>query len=253
MKSLIVANWKCNPETPKGAKLLFNAVKRGIKNIKNVEVVICPPFVYLPFFQKKIKKIEKIKLGAQDVFWKEKGAFTGEISPLMLKDLGVKYVIIGHSERRQILKETDEMINKKLRAVLFTKLRPILCVGETEMEKRKEQGLRVLNSQISRALEGVPEKEADKIILAYEPVWAIGTGAACEPNSVLEKKLLLQRIFRKRYSPNISKKLKILYGGSVTPENALSYIKEAKTNGLLIGGSSLKAKEFLEIVKMVSI
>lgn len=249
MGTLIVANWKCNPTTLKGAKLLFNSIKKGIKDIKKVKVVICPPFLYITNLK---SQMSNLKLGAQDIFWEEKGAFTGEISPSMLKDFGVEYVIIGHSERRRYFNETDEMINKKLKAALSAKLRPILCVGETELEKRKDEGLRVLNSQVSKALKGISENEARRIILAYEPVWAIGTGRSCLPNSVLEKKLLLQRIFKKRYSPSILGNLKILYGGSVTPENALLYIKEAQTDGLLIGGVSLVVEKFLKIIKLIS-
>ena len=133
MKTLIIGNWKMNPQAPAKAKLLFNSIKRGIKDVKNVEAVICPPFVYLANLQQTTNNLQ---LGAQDCYWEEEGAFTGEVSPLMLKNLGVKYVIIGHSERRRYLNETDETVNKKLKVALKQKLKPILCIGETEKERK---------------------------------------------------------------------------------------------------------------------
>ena len=149
MKPLIVANWKMNPPTLKEAKLLFNSVKKGLKNIKNAKVVICPPFVYLPELQTTNYKLH---LGAQDCFWRKKGAFTGEISPLMLKNLGCEYTIVGHSERRA-LGETDEMINKKIKAALSMGLKPILCIGETFEERKKGKTLKVLKNQIQITLQ----------------------------------------------------------------------------------------------------
>jgi triosephosphate isomerase len=253
MKPLVVANWKMNPQTLSQARRLFNAVKEGIKKIKKVEIVICPPFVYLTKLEKnKKKRTKKIKLGAQDVFWEEKGAFTGEISPQMLKVLGCQYVIIGHSERRRHLREDNKMIGKKLTAALKAKLKPIFCIGETKVEKNKGQALRVLNSQISRGLKNIKEKEAKKLIIAYEPVWAIGTGKPCDSDTVLNRMLLIRGVLKKRYSLPTSKKIKILYGGSVNSENALYYIKVAKMNGLLVGGASLKAEEFIKIIKRAS-
>lgn len=254
MKPLIVANWKCNPITLQGAKRLFDSIKKGIKNIKKVEVVICPPFVYLPTLTAptSIKGYGGLILGSQDCFWEEKGAFTGAISPKMIKDLGCKYVIVGHSERRRYLKETNEMVNKKIKIALALRLKPILCIGETRQEKKREQGLRTLNFQISKAFQEVQEKEAKNVIIAYEPVWAIGTGISCDVNTVLLKVLLIRGVIKKRYSPNISGKIRILYGGSVNAQNATDYIQKAKTNGLLIGGASLMPKEFIQIVKNVS-
>ncbi len=217
MKPLIVANWKCNPTTLKGAKFLFNAVGKGIKNFKNVEVIICPPFTFLRDIE---YKTSNIKLGAQDCFWEVKGAFTGEISPVMLKNLGVEYVILGHSERRKYQGETDEMINKKLKAAISAGLKPILCVANL--------------SQLGKSSKDISEE----IIVAYEPVFAIGTGKPCEPS--MAKKM--------RDKIDCSR---VLYGGSVNSQNAGNYIKEAGFKGLLIGGASLSSKEFIEIVKRV--
>lgn len=219
MKYLVVANWKMNPPTLKGAKLLFDSVKKGVKNVKSVEVVICPPFVYLKELRIKNKEL-RIKLGAQDCFWQEKGPFTGEISPLMLKDLGVKYVIIGHSERRA-LGETDEMINKKLKSVLSAKLTPILCFENL--------------TQVRNGLKGISKK----VILAYEPIWAIGTGKPCPPEKA------------KKIRKTLKEFKMVLYGGSVNSQNAKDYIKKAGFQGLLVGGASLNPKEFIKIIKTV--
>lgn len=209
MKPLIVANWKMNPENEKGAKLLFNAVKK-------TGAVICPPFVYL-------RSLAPYKwLGAQDVFWEKEGAYTGEISPAMLKDLGCKYVIVGHSERRKYFKETNEIINKKLKAALKAGLTPILCISD-----QKE----------------IPHGFSKKGIIAYEPIWAIGTGKACDVEEAEKMRLSIKKV--------VSKDIRILYGGSVNSKNAAPYIKQAGFDGLLVGGASLDAKEFVDLIKKI--
>jgi len=218
MRPLIVANWKCNPITLAKAKLLFNSVKKGIKNVKNVEVVICPPFIYIPYLLKPKTYHLNPKFGAQDCFWEEKGAYTGEVSPKMLKDLGVEYVIIGHSERRA-LGETNEMINKKIRAALKSGLKPILCIDKI--------------SQIKKDLK-------TEIIIAYEPLFAIGTGKPCS----IEK--------AKKMRTSLIRFKTVLYGGSINSENAKDYMEKAGFQGLLVGGASLEPKEFIQIVKNVS-
>jgi triosephosphate isomerase len=230
MKILIVANWKCNPTTLKQAKRLFNLVKKGVKSVsrrvKNREVVICPPFLYISNLK---SQVSNIKIGAQDCFWAEKGTFTGGISPSMLKNLGCKYVIVGHSERRRYFKETDGMINKKLKAVFKTGLKPILCVEKI--------------TQIKKDIEGVSKKELRNLILAYEPVWAIGTGKACGIPEAKKINLSIRKILKR----NI-----LLYGGSIDSRNARDFIKKAKFQGLLVGGASLSAQEFIKIVKVIS-
>jgi len=263
MKPLIIANWKCNPTTLKEAKALFNSVGKGIKNIKNVEVVICPPFLYLS----NVKcQTSNVKIGAQNCFWEEKGAFTGEISPRMLKDIGVKYVILGHSERRIYLGETDEMINKKIKLVLKTKLNPILCVGETEEERSQGRIQEVLKNQLISALSNISksiiQKQSSgesltsfgpaKFSIAYEPIWAIGTGKACETNEAQTMGLFIRKIIAQLYGGFISKKVQILYGGSINSKNVLSYIKEARMQGLLVGGASLNKQEFIQIIKKIA-
>ncbi|KPJ57297.1 hypothetical protein AMJ49_01705 [Parcubacteria bacterium DG_74_2] len=239
MRPLIVANWKMNPKTIVKSKQLFNSVKKIIKDIKNVEVVICPPFIYLPHLLNTKSSILNPKLGAQDCFWKEKGAFTGEISPKQLSNLGCQYVIVGHSTRRT-LGETNEMINRKIKAALKAKLKPILCIGETKKERKEKKTKTVLKKQLRKALNHLSFKSFNRLIIAYEPIWAIGTGRACGIFEAKKANLFIRKI---------TKKFPILYGGSVNSKNALSYIKESEFQGLLVGGASLKAKEFIKIVK----
>ena len=251
MKLLIIANWKCNPTTLTEAGRLFSLVKRGIKRVKNTEVVICPPFVCLSILG--TRSSGKLSLGSQDCFWEEKGAFTGEISPLMLKDLGCQYVILGHSERRRYFNETDEIINKKIKAVLKVKLKPILCIGETREEKEKEETPQVLKSQIEKGLSKITKKEIKNIAIAYEPIWAIGTGKPCDIEETQKMALLIRKIIAKLYNQKIAKNLRILYGGSVDSKNAKNYLKEAGLDGLLVGGASLNPQEFVKIVKIANI
>jgi len=249
MKPLIIANWKCNPTTKEETKRLFNSIKRGLKKIKNVEVVICPPFVYLSSIK---YQVSSIKLGAQDCHREEKGAFTGEVSAKMLKDFGCQYVILGHSERRIYFGETNEMINKKIKSAILAKLNPIFCIGEKKTEREKGEIEKVLKFQIEKGLNKISKKEIKKIIIAYEPVWAIGTGEACHPEEAQKMALFIKRMMAKKYSFSIAEKLPIIYGGSVDSENAESFIKEARFQGLLVGGASLDPREFIEIVKVVS-
>ncbi|MBZ9577769.1 triose-phosphate isomerase [Patescibacteria group bacterium] len=248
MKTLIVANWKTNPQTLRGAKKLFNSVKRGARNIKRTEIVICPPFVFLSNIQ---YLTSNIKLGAQDVFWEKEGAYTGEVSSSMLKDIGCQYVIIGHSERRRYFKETDEIINKKLKAALAAKLRPILCIGETQREREQGKTESILRNQIVSDLKGISKARFSRVIVAYEPIWAIGTGRPCDVEEAQKMGLLIRKIISKIYNQAVSKNVRILYGGSVNSKNAAGYIKEAGLQGLLVGGASLKAKEFIKIVKII--
>jgi len=253
MRIFLVGNWKLNPETFSKAKGLFWGIKKELKKnpeiLKKEEIILCPPFLYLSEIKNLILKSQlKIYLGAQNCFYEEKGAFTGEISPKMLKSLGIKFVILGHSERRKIFGETDEIVNKKLLAALKEKLIPILCVGETkkEAESRKmEDGrMKEIERQLKNALKGIPDslfQRQNSLLVAYEPVWAIGTKNPCDPESAKEVLLFLKKIL---------KKTPILYGGSVNSKNAKDYIKVG-FEGLLVGGASLDAKEFLKITKEV--
>lgn len=237
MNPLVVANWKMNPSSLAEAKDLFGAIEKGVSDINNTEVVICPPFPYVSEMQ-NIKR--KIKIGSQNCFWEDNGAFTGEISPKMLKDLGIEYVIVGHSERRKYLQETDEMINKKIRAALYANLKPILCIGESAEEKEGGRTKDVILAQLRQDLDGISEA----LIIAYEPVWAVGTGMACVVSDAKEANLFLR--------DNTQNSI-LLYGGSVNGQNAKGYIADAGFQGLLVGGSSLYEEEFLKIIKSVDL
>lgn len=240
MKPLIVANWKCNPTSQVEAEELFNSVSKGVKNIENAEAVICPPFIYLPL-------LKGLTIGAQDCYYEEKGAFTAEISVAMLKDLGCKYIIVGHSERRKLFNETNENVNKKLKAVLEAGLIPIMCIGETEQEREQEKTEKILGEELIEGLEGI--SSISNLVIAYEPIWAIGTGNPCDVEEAKQMNLLIRKIVSKLYNSAVSKNIRILYGGSVKANNAEGYLKQAEFNGLLVGGASLKAEEFIEIVK----
>lgn len=214
MKPFIIANWKCNPQTPQEAKELF-------EKVKNLEVVICPPFVYLAALSHISSGRTKCVMGAQDCFWENSGAYTGEVSPLMLKNLGMEYVIVGHSERRKYQKETDEVIAKKAKAALAAGLKPILCVDRV--------------SQIPQ--------DSQNLIIAFEPLSAVGAGHPYDVKKAAKIYLRVRQI--------VGEKPLILYGGSVNASNAALYIKEAGFQGLLIGASSLNPKEFIAICASV--
>jgi len=242
MKPLIVANWKMNPQSLAEAKKLFSSVKKGVKNVKNAEVVICPSFIYL-------SSLAGLRIGAQNCFWEESGAFTGEISPLMLKNLKVTYVIVGHSERRKLFDETNKEVNEKIKEALSMNLKPILCIGETKDERSAGDKAQVLRSQIKEGLKKVSRRKIKNISIAYEPIWAIGTGKNCSINETMSSILFIRKVISRLYSRALAENMRILYGGSVKKENASDYIKEARANGLLVGGASLKAEEFIEIIK----
>ena len=242
-KKYIIANWKMNPSSSEEAIRLV----RGILSQtlpENIELIIAPPFIYLDLIKKNFKK--EIKLAAQNVGWFERGAFTGEISGLMLKNIGCDYVIIGHSERRHKIGETDEMINLKLKAAFKSGLNPILAIGEKE---RGDDIIKVLNSQIKSDLDGIETSEISKLIIAYEPVWAIGTGLSDTPDHALSSALLIRKIIGNLYTPDFAIDLPVLYGGSVTAENAADFIGQTGINGALVGGASLNIEEFLKIIK----
>ncbi len=250
-KKIIIANWKCNPNTRQQAEHLLNSIKTEIQRVKEVETIICPPFVWLSLSK------SKIALGAQDCLWEKGGPYTGEISPWMLKELGVEYVIIGHSERRKHFQETDEMINKKIKAALKARLKPILCVGEEAKDSFDANGKLlnetslIIGEQLAKDIQGISANQLSQIIIAYEPVWAIGTGNPCLPDDAVKSILFLRKTISKLYSRKIAEKVKIIYGGSINEQNAAGYLEEISIDGLLIGGASLNASEFVRIIKKV--
>lgn len=248
-KILVVANWKMNPSNLAEARHLYRLIKK-LKNLeKKIEIVVCPPFVYILAMKQGNNGI--MKLGSQDCFWEQKGAFTGEISTQMLKDLGCKYVIVGHSERRKYFGETDEMARKKIKAVLDADLSPILCIGEMKEERYRGETSLILRRQIEEGLQGIFKKQLKNLIIAYEPVWAIGTGNACQPDEAMTAGLFIRKILVKLAGRKTANGIRILYGGSVNSENARDYIKNAGFQGLLIGGASLDPREFMKIVRNI--
>ena len=251
MKTLIIANWKCNPLTLKSAEDLFRALNKGLRKTRKAEVIVCPPFVYISRLSELLSRWKKtrIKLGAQNCFWEDMGSYTGATSPIMLKNLGSKHIIVGHSERRKFLNETNQMINKKIQIILLSGLIPILCIGEKKQDKENGKISIVLKSQIENALKKVSKKDIAKVIFAYEPRWAIGTGKACSPDEACVARLIIQKIITQKYSQKIAKKVQILYGGSVKHDNVVSFVKDAGFQGVLVGGASLDPAEFAKIVK----
>ncbi len=243
MKPLIVANWKMNPTTLKEARRNFDLIKKGIKGLRGVESVICAPFVFLS----DLKPDKNLKLGAQDCFWAEKGAFTGEISPLMLKNLGVEYVILGHSERRKYLGEKTEAVNKKIKAALEAGLKVIFCVGSETKIPGKE-----MKYQLEKGLVGLDTSIFSKLILMYEPVWAISTTKnkiIAIPQEALRGAQYMRKIIEQLFDKKTSQAARIVYGGSVDSTNIKGFLTQGKMAGGLVGAASLKPKEFIDIVK----
>jgi len=246
-KPLIAGNWKMNTTLPE-ALALVGAMKERLVAIPGVEAVLCPPFISLSALAGVLKGFP-IGLGAQNMYFQEKGAYTGEVSPLMLRGL-CQYVILGHSERRHYFGEADELINKKLKAALAWGLKPILCVGERLEEKEKGQAEAVVERQLRGALVGAADPGG--LVVAYEPVWAIGTGRAATPADAQAIMGLIRRLLAQLYGNDKAQALRLLYGGSVTKENVAPFLKEQDIDGALVGGASLKAEDFLGIVEQAS-
>lgn len=251
MSRLVVANWKENPRTEARALALFRAVAR-IRRPKKTEVVVCPPFIYMERLAEARKREGKhgIVLGAQDVFWKEKGPYTSEVGPRMLRSLGVRYVIIGHSERRKWLKETDTMINKKIKLALADGLKVILCVGEALAVRKKgiPASRRFVAGQLKKDLAGISgaKRNSRNIVIAYEPIWAIGTGRYDDPEDARAMADFIKGRMKKSHHMN----LRFLYGGSVDGRNIGDYVQYRSIDGALVGGASLTAKEFKKIINL---
>jgi triosephosphate isomerase len=247
-KKVIAGNWKMYNDL-NGSKDLINKLLNGLKNEKyNCEVIICPPFTSLAEAGSLLKG-SKIMLGAQNMHEAESGAFTGEISASMIKSTGSQYVILGHSERRTIFKESDELINKKLKAALKSGLKPIFCIGETLEEREKNITNDVLKRQTAVGLERISESELENIIIAYEPVWAIGTGRTATPAQAEDAHNFIRNLIKDKYSKNAADNIIIQYGGSVKPDNSGELLSQPDIDGALVGGACLKADSFIEIIK----
>jgi triosephosphate isomerase len=247
---IVVGNWKMNPLSLKEAEKLLINISKSVSSIKKTEIIICPPFIYL----EKLKKIsKKIYLGAQDTFGRDTGAYTGEISGDMLYNAGVRYVILGHSERRSILNgigESNETINKKLKASIAAGLNPILCVGENIRDENHEY-LSFIKIQLEECLDGISKNYISKIIIAYEPIWAIGKGSLpATPEEFLEMSIFIKKILSDKFGLKMIEDIKIIYGGSVDEKNTLDFIKNGASDGFLVGRASLNEKKFSNIVKI---
>ena len=242
MKPLMAANWKMNMDM-KEAVSFIDRFKVLIKNIKKNEIVICPPFTLLYEFKKLLNKTNII-LGAQNMYFEEKGAFTGEISALMLKDIGCEYVILGHSERRQFFNENDRLINQKIKTALRHNLKPILCVGETLGQKTSNQTTKIIKNQLLNCLNTIDGSAMKNIVIAYEPVWAIGTGKNATPEQAEEVHKFIRGLLLNMYNQRVSNNTWIIYGGSVKESNIKALMKMKNINGALVGGASLDAKGF---------
>jgi triosephosphate isomerase (TIM) len=232
---LVVANWKLNPKNRDEAIKLAQAIEKTATDFRKVDIIVCPPFVFL----QDVKNIAvHVGLGGQNVYFQETGAYTGEIAPEMLKSIGVQYVIIGHSERRKYFKETDEDINKKVLRSLEEGLKVILCVGEHDRDPEGTFHL-FIKDQLQKALRKVPKKLAKNLIVAYEPVWAIGSGKPDTPKDTREVAIYIRKVLHDLFGKPALENIRILYGGSVIPENTAMFLDDGHVDGLLVGGSSL--------------
>lgn len=246
MRKMIAAgNWKMNKTNTEAVEIV-SKLNELIADVKGVEVIIGPPFTALS----EVKKVAGIvKVAAQNMHWEEKGAFTGEISPIMLKDLGVEYVILGHSERRQYFGETNEIINKKIKSALAHGLKPILCVGEMLEDREHGNTEKVVEDHVKGGLEGISKEEMANVVIAYEPVWAIGTGKTATPEQAEDVHAFIRKLLTDMFDAEIAKNAPVLYGGSVNPANSKTLFSKKNIDGGLVGGASLKADDFSAIVK----
>lgn len=249
-KPIIAGNWKMYKDVNEAIELV-NEIKRAVFDIDNVGIIVCPPFSDLGDAGEMLIE-SNVSLGGQNCYWETEGAFTGEISVGMLKSVRCSYVIIGHSERRKYFGETDETVNKKIKAVIDGGLIPIMCVGETLEEREAGKTLDIVKQQVTGGLEGFQETYIDSLIIAYEPVWAIGTGKTATPAQAQEVHSMIRKLLGEMYSETLAASKIILYGGSVKPDNIEVLMSEEDIDGGLIGGASLKSDAFADIIKKTS-
>jgi triosephosphate isomerase len=247
-KPLIAGNWKLHKTIPEAIQLA-NELKRALYDFDRGDILICPPFTSLSAVADVLEG-SNIYLGAQDLFWEDSGAFTGEVSGPMLKDAGCSFVIVGHSERRQYFGDNDKAVNKKLRSALQAGLTPILCVGES-LEKREQKVTKeFLRKQLGEDLKNMGKDMVIAMVIAYEPIWAIGTGRTASPDLAGETHHFIRQLFEEHYDSAVAGGMKILYGGSVKPDNAEALMAREDVDGFLIGGASLEADSFIEIARL---
>jgi len=247
-KKILAANWKMNL-THVEAESYVEAFLHEVGEVNDVDIVIIPSFTSIPTLAQASGKAPFIRVGAQNLHWERSGAFTGEISATMLRALFVKYVIIGHSERRALFGETDEMVQKKVHTALEARLRPIMCVGESLAERESDSVQKVLGRQVEEGLKDVSADHLSEIVLAYEPVWAIGTGRTASPAQAEEVHAFLRSLLAELFDQSAADKTRILYGGSVKPENTEDLMREPNIDGALIGGASLDPHSFARIIR----
>jgi triosephosphate isomerase len=235
-------------KTVKEARILAKDLLKKLCSIKQMDLVLCPPFTALAAVYEIIRH-SNIKLGAQDTYWQNQGAFTGEISPLMLKDVGCEFVIIGHSERRLLFAETNESVNKKIKAVLEYNLTPIVCIGETLQQRQEGKTFDIVKKQIEEGLSGLSSPQILKLLIAYEPVWAIGTGRTATPMQAQQVQGYIRSLLQGLYDKDTAQRIRIQYGGSVKPANAAELMRQSDIDGALVGGASLDAESFAQIIE----
>ena len=243
---MIAGNWKMYKTVPEAVQSAGDLGKL-VKQDSSVDVMIAPPFTALAPVSEALRGTQ-VAVGAQDCYWEDEGAYTGEISASMLVSTGCRYVIIGHSERRQYFGETDETVNSKLIAVLRSRLTPIMCIGETENQREENQTFSVLDKQVKMGLKGFLAKDLQNLIIAYEPVWAIGTGKTATSDQAQEVHQYLRKLIAETFDSELSRKIRILYGGSVKPKNIAELMAMPDIDGALVGGASLDATTFAQIV-----
>lgn len=247
-RKIVAGNWKMNLDRAK-ARELTSAVAARQAEAGSVELVLCPPAIYVDTVRSAVPAGAAIAVGGQNMHDKPSGAFTGEVAPAMLVDLGCTYVILGHSERRTLFGETDGIVNAKTKAALAAGLTPIVCVGETLEEREGNRTEKVVTTQINGSLAGLSPAEVEKVVIAYEPVWAIGTGKVATPQQAQEVHALIRGLLATLATPAVAAKVRIQYGGSVKPDNAADLAAQPDIDGALVGGASLKADDFLGIAR----
>lgn len=252
-KHVIAANWKMNKTISEALQFVSDFRQMLMDTpVNNVDIILSPAFTAINAISDAVSG-GNIDVAAQDLYWEEKGAYTGEISAAMLADCGCKYVIVGHSERRQLFGETDEQISKKIRRAIYSGLRPLFCVGESLQQREDEETFRIIRNQVEKGVDGLSEEAVSSLLIAYEPVWAIGTGKNATSEQAEEVHGFIRSILRETYGRSVSETVRILYGGSVTPENAGGLISQPDIDGALVGGASLKADSFFKIISSAAV
>jgi triosephosphate isomerase len=246
-KKIIAANWKMNMTQTEAARFV-EVFRLEVGDLADVEIVLVPPFTALAKVTELLGESHNIKVGAQNMHWEKSGAFTGEISAALLRDLFVRYVVLGHSERRSLFGETDEVVNRKMRAALEATLRPILCVGETLKQREAGHVEKVLGKQLRGSLAGMTAKELQETVVAYEPVWAIGTGRNATPAQAQEAHAFIRQTLAELSDDATAEKMRLQYGGSVKPDNARELMSQTDIDGALVGGASLDPRSFAQII-----